>query len=175
MGTYQSGYRFIVLHLGGGSHGPIYRDRHPPEFQQFEPMCTDADVANKCSLEQIYNSYDNTILYVDHVLGQVMQTLDQSRVPYVFIYLSDHGESLMEDGVMFHGMPPGMALPAEQAQIPLIVKSSVPISIVARAEYRQPDVYDTVLDLFSIQSATVRPGGELHQESLRTARVSVSA
>jgi len=159
VGTYRSGYRFVVLHLGGGSHGPDYRERYPPEFQQFEPMCTDADVANKCSLGQIYNSYDNSILYVDHVLGQVIQTLDQSGVPYVFIYLSDHGESLMEGGVMFHGVPPGMTLPAEQAQIPLIVKSSVPISIVGRAEYRQPDVYDTVLDLFSIQSATFDRAG----------------
>ena len=153
VGEYQSGYRFVVLHLGGGSHGPDYRERYPPEFQRFEPMCTDADVATKCSLDQLYNSYDNSILYVDHVLGQVIQTLDQSGVPYVFIYLSDHGESLMEGGVLFHGVPPGMSLPAEQAQIPLIVKSSVPISIIGRAEYGQPDVYDTVLDLFSIESA----------------------
>jgi lipid A ethanolaminephosphotransferase len=150
--TYQSGYRFIVLHLGGGSHGPVYSDRHPPEFQRFKPMCTDADVAGKCTLEQLYNSYDNTILYVDHVLGQAVQTLDQSGVPYVLIYLSDHGESLMENGVMFHGMPPGMALPEEQAQIPLIVKSSVPISIAERTEYGQPAVFDTILDLFSIES-----------------------
>jgi lipid A ethanolaminephosphotransferase len=152
--TYASGYRFIVLHLGGGSHGPIYSDRHPAEFQQFKPTCNDADVAAKCTIEQLYNSYDNTILYVDHVLGQVVQTLDRSRVPYVLIYLSDHGESLMEGGMMFHGMPPGMALPDEQSQIPLIVKSSVPISIVRRAEYGQPAVFDTVLDLFSIQSKT---------------------
>jgi hypothetical protein len=58
----------------------------------------------------------------------------------------------MEDGLMFHGMPPGMALPKEQAQIPLIVKASVPISIAPRAEYRQPEVFDTVLDLFSIRT-----------------------
>ena len=147
-----SGYDFVVLHLGGGSHGPTYSDRHPPEFQQFKPMCNDADVANRCTLEQLYNSYDNTILYVDHVLGRIVQTLDRSGVPYVFIYLSDHGESLMEDGVMFHGMPPGVALPPAQAEIPLIVKSSVPVSIVERAAYSQPDVFDTVLDLFSIQS-----------------------
>ncbi|MGH8329990.1 MAG: phosphoethanolamine transferase, partial [Pseudomonas fluorescens] len=152
--TYVAGYSFVVLHLGGGSHGPTYGDRHPPEFQQFKPMCDDADVANQCTIEQLYNSYDNTILYVDHVLGRIIQTLDRSGVPYVFMYLSDHGESLLEDGVMFHGMPPGVALPAEQAQIPLIVKSSVPISIIKRAEYPQPDVFDTVLDLFSIQSTT---------------------
>ena len=159
LSTYSSGYRFIVLHLGGGSHGPSYADRHPPEFQQFKPMCTDADVANRCSIEELYNSYDNTILYVDHVLGQVIGTLDTSGVPYVFIYLSDHGESLLEGGMMFHGVPPGVALPAEQAEIPLIVKSSLPISIERRAVYQQPDVFDSILDLFSIQSTPFNRAG----------------
>lgn len=149
---YASGQRFVVLHLGGGSHGPIYKDRYPPEFQEFQPMCNDADVANRCTLEELYNSYDNTILYVDHVLGGIVQTLDASGAPYVLIYLSDHGESLLDEGRMFHGMPPGMALPPEQAQVPLIVKANVPISIVERPEYTQPDVYDTVLDLLSIET-----------------------
>lgn len=159
LGSYQSGYRFVVLHLGGGSHGPVYSDRHPPEFQQFNPMCNDADVANRCTVEEIYNSYDNTILYADHVLGEILQSLDRSGAPYVFIYLSDHGESLMDEGRMFHGMPPGVPLPPEQAQIPLIVASSVPISIAKRAEYRQPDVFDTVLDLFSIQTSMFDKAG----------------
>lgn len=150
--SYASGQRFIVLHLGGGSHGPIYKDRYPPEFRKFQPMCDDADVANRCTLEQLYNSYDNTILYVDYVLGGIVRSLDASGAPYVLIYLSDHGESLLDDGRMFHGMPPGMGLPPEQAEVPLIVKSSVPISIVPRAEYTQPDVYDTVLDLLSIET-----------------------
>lgn len=162
--TRAPGYGFVVLHLGGGSHGPTYGDRHPPEFKKFEPMCNDADVANRCTLEQLYNSYDNTILYVDYVLGQIVQTLDRSGVPYVFIYLSDHGESLMEDGVMFHGMPPGVTLPKEQAEIPLIVKASVPISIAKRDAYGQPDVFDTVLDLFSIRSAKFDRSGSFIQK-----------
>ncbi|MEQ1581304.1 MAG: phosphoethanolamine transferase domain-containing protein [Steroidobacteraceae bacterium] len=159
LGTYRSGYRFVVLHLGGGSHGPNYNERVPAEFRQFKPTCDDADVAAKCSLEQLYNSYDNTILYVDHVLGKSIDALERSKVPYVFIYLSDHGESLMEHGVMFHGVPPGMALPEGQAQIPLIVKSSVPVSIAKRAEYGQPDVFDSVLDLLSIQSTKFDKAG----------------
>jgi lipid A ethanolaminephosphotransferase len=150
--TFASGYRFVVLHLGGGSHGPIYSARHPPEFRHFAPLCDEADVANQCTVEQLYNSYDNTILYADYVLGEIIRRLDHSSVPYVFIYVSDHGESLLEQGRLFHGMPPGIPLPAEQAQVPLIVKSSVLISIVKRPEYFQPDVFDTVLDLFSIQS-----------------------
>jgi lipid A ethanolaminephosphotransferase len=159
LATYKSGYRFVVLHFGGGSHGPIYADRHPPEFQQFKPMCTDADIASQCTLEEVYNSYDNTILYVDHVVSLAIHALERSGVPYVFIYLSDHGESLLEDGMMFHGVPPGMSLPAEQADIPLIVKSSVPVSITPRAVYQQGDVFDSVLDLFRIQAANFDRAG----------------
>ncbi len=159
LAKYVSGYRLVVLHLGGGSHGPKYVDRYPAEFQQFKPMCNDADVVSRCTPEEVYAAYDNSILYVDHVLGQVIQGLDGSRVPYVLIYLSDHGESLMEGGRIFHGMPPGVQLPAEQAEIPLIVKASVPISVVPRAEYRQQDVFDTVVDLLSIRTPLFDTGG----------------
>lgn len=152
LATYRTGPRLVVLHLGGGSHGPLYRDRHPPEFARFEPSCGDADVANRCSLEQLYNSYDNTIAYADFVVAGALERLERSGLPYVFIYLSDHGESLMEEGRMFHGTPPGVRLPPEQAEIPLIVKASVPIRILEREEYRQQDVFDTVLDLLAIES-----------------------
>lgn len=175
LGTYVSGSRFVVLHLGGGSHGPLYRERHPPEFELLQPVCRDADVANECTLEELHNSYDNTILYADHVLGRILQTLDRSGAPYVFIYLSDHGESLMEEGRMFHGMPPGIALPPEQAQIPLIVKSSVPVSILERDEYSQQDVYDTVLDLFAIQTPLFDTDGSFIKRQSEPPAASVTA
>jgi hypothetical protein len=75
---------------------------------------------------------------------------------------------------MFHGMPPGMSLPAEQAEIPLIVKSSIPISIVQRAAYQQGDVFDTVLDLFSIQSQTFDKAGSFINKSTQTTLASGS-
>ena len=151
--SYSTGYRFVVLHLGGGSHGPLYGDRHPSEFRRFIPTCNDADVANKCTVEELYNSYDNTIVYVDHVLGEALQVLDSAGVPYVFIYLSDHGESLMEEGRLFHGVPPGMPLPPEQAAIPIIVKASIPVAIAEGSQLHQWQVFDSILDLFSIESA----------------------
>ncbi|MFT4608863.1 MAG: lipid A ethanolaminephosphotransferase [Chitinophagales bacterium] len=155
LNAYESGYNFIVLHFGGGSHGPSYVDRHPVEFQKFEPQCLEADVVNHCTKEQLYNSYDNTILYVDYVVSETIKRLDESKKPYVFIYLSDHGESLLEGGRIFHGMPPGISLPPEQAEIPLLIKSSIPISIEARDEYDQTAVFDSILDLFSIQTPTL--------------------
>lgn len=152
LANYQSGQRLIVLHLGGGSHGPLYYKRHPPEFQVFQPQCQEADILGHCTREELYNAYDNTLLYVDFVLSEIIKSLEHSRVPYVLIYMSDHGESLLENGLIFHGMPPGIPLPPEQAEVPLIVKSSVPISVQKRDEYTQQDVFDTVLDLLSIKT-----------------------
>ena len=151
LNTYKSGQKLIVLHLGAGSHGPLYKTRYPKEFQKFNPQCTSSDVMNNCTKEELYNSFDNTMLYVDYVVSSVIDTLEDSKVPYVFMYLSDHGESLLEEGRVFHGMPPGVALPYEQAHIPLIVKSSIPIKVLKRDEYKQQDLYDTILDLFSIE------------------------
>ncbi len=151
LSSYKSGKRFIVLHMGGGSHGPSYKNRHPKEFQRFNPQCLEADIFNNCSKEELYNSYDNTILYVDYVVDKTIKTLDDSGVPYIFIYLSDHGESLMENGNIFHGMPPGISLPAEQAHVPLIIKSSIPIHIKKFTKYYQQDIFSTILDLLSIK------------------------
>lgn len=149
--SYKSGYRLVLLHLGGGSHGPNYQLRYPVNFQKFTPICSDPDVIKNCTKEELYNSYDNTILYVDTVLNNIIQELDQSKIPYVFIYISDHGESLLEEGRVFHGMPIGIKLPPEQAEIPLIVKSSDLIQIKKRPEYLQNNIFDTVTSLFSIE------------------------
>ena len=153
LNEYKSGFRFIVLHLGGGSHGPSYHERYPPEFQKFTPICKDADVINKCSPQELFNTFDNTILYVDYVVGNIIKTLDSSKKKFVFFYLSDHGESLLENGRIFHGMPPGMELPEEQAKIPLLIKSSISISIKKQQEYSQQEVFDTILELFNIETA----------------------
>ena len=149
--TYKKGQKFVVLHLGAGSHGPLYNTRYPKEFQQFNPQCKSADVMNNCTKEELYNSFDNTILYVDYVVSNIIDTLEDSKLPYVFIYLSDHGESLLENDRVFHGMPPGITLPEEQAHIPLLIKASIPINIIKKDEYKQQDVYDTILDLLSIE------------------------
>ncbi len=151
LNSYTNGKKLIVLHFGDGSHGPIYPDRFPKEFGIFTPQCKHADVMNKCTKEELYNAYDNTILYIDTLLSKSIDMLEKTKKPYVIIYLSDHGESLLENGRVFHGMPPGIDLPYEQAHIPLLVKASIPIQIVKRKEYTQQDVYDTVLDLLSLE------------------------
>ncbi|GAK85456.1 predicted membrane-associated metal-dependent hydrolase [Vibrio ponticus] len=115
-----SGNRMLALHLIG-SHGPTYYKRYPKEMAFFQPDCPRADIEN-CSEEQIINSYDNSIRYTDFVLSQLIERLVKLEDKYntALIYLSDHGESLGEDGLFLHGAPYAIA-PKYQTHVPLIV------------------------------------------------------
>lgn len=115
----------IVLHQLG-SHGPSYYLRYPEKFRRFKPDCRTAELM-KCSVEEITNAYDNTILYTDHVLASVARLLEkhQNDISGAMIYMSDHGESLGENGIYLHGAPYAIA-PREQTQVPFVTWFSKP-------------------------------------------------
>ena len=74
---------------------------------RFQPTCVSRQFSN-CTNQQIVNSYDNTILYTDHVLAELIEMLRGIGVKgfdTAMIYVSDHGESLGEKGLYLHGMP----------------------------------------------------------------------
>lgn len=109
----------IALHLIG-SHGPTYSRRYPPEFRKFTPDCPRSDIEN-CTQEQLVNTYDNTLLYTDYLVSQVIEKAKQYQDKYnvAVIYLSDHGESLGENGLYLHGTPYSVA-PAQQTHVPML-------------------------------------------------------
>lgn len=115
----QSGDVLIVLHQMG-SHGPAYFKRYPAEFEYFKPSCQSNELAS-CSLEEINNAYDNSIRYTDYFLSQVIALLKANTPKYetAMLYISDHGESLGENGMYLHGMP-RMFAPQEQLKVPII-------------------------------------------------------
>jgi lipid A ethanolaminephosphotransferase len=82
---------FIVLYLVG-SHGP-YRYRYPKEFAIFD---------NDNSYTKIQNEYDNSLLYTDYVLSEIIK-LFNTQTPAFIYYVADHGESLGENGIIGHG------------------------------------------------------------------------
>ena len=110
----------VVLHQKG-SHGPSYFERYPPEFRRFTPTC-ESNELDDCTREEIINTYDNSILYTDHNLGEVINVLRerQDRLDSAMLYVSDHGESTGEKGMYLHGAPLFMA-PREQTQIPMVL------------------------------------------------------
>lgn len=117
--TSQKNKMLIVLHTST-SHGPAYTTRYPPEFELFKPVCNTVEMS-KCPHDQLMNAYDNTIVYTDYLLSEVIGQL-QSLTDWksCMIYVSDHGESLGEKNLYMHGVPMSVA-PAEQYEIPFIV------------------------------------------------------
>lgn len=110
----------IVLHQMG-NHGPAYFKRYPEAFAQFTPACQTNELS-ACSQEEISNAYDNAILYTDYFLSEVTTFLSDNTSEFetLMLYVSDHGESLGENGLYLHGAPYSFA-PDEQVDVPMIV------------------------------------------------------
>lgn len=89
---------FFVLHTMG-SHVK-YNQRYPQEFEEFTPAIKETDGYSILSLknkDKVINAYDNTILYTDYVLSQLIQILQQQNGICGLVYISDHGENLLDD------------------------------------------------------------------------------
>ena len=111
--------QLIVLHQMG-SHGPAYFKRSKAPYQPFQPTCN-SNAIQGCSTEELKNSYDNSIVYTNHVLAQIIETLkQQTQYQTGFWYLSDHGESTGEHGLYLHGAPYSMA-PTQQTHVPMLM------------------------------------------------------
>ncbi|HEY8608030.1 MAG TPA: sulfatase-like hydrolase/transferase [Noviherbaspirillum sp.] len=104
-----------------GSHGPAYFLRYPASMQKFAPACRNKDLG-ACSAEELRNAYDNTIHYTDHLLSTMIAMLarDAAQTDSALIYVSDHGESLGENGLFLHSAPYASA-PEEQKRIPFML------------------------------------------------------
>lgn len=109
----------VVLHTMG-SHGPTYYERYTDQDRTFTPTC-DTNEINRCSKEQLVNTYDNTIVYVDRFIDRVIGRLEKrDDLESAVLYVSDHGESLGENGVYLHGTPYGIAT-KEQTRVPMVM------------------------------------------------------
>jgi glucan phosphoethanolaminetransferase (alkaline phosphatase superfamily) len=98
--------KLIVLHTLGNHWN--YSHRHPKEFDKWHPSLFGienpayTDLAMK---EQLNNSYDNSILYTDWFLSQVIDELKASDQMATMMYVSDHGQTLYDGScnLAFHG------------------------------------------------------------------------
>jgi len=110
----------LVMHQMG-SHGPAYFKRSPADLKPFQPECRSNQLQD-CERQQVVNGYDNTIVTTDRLLARSIAWLQTqgSRFDTGMLYVSDHGESLGENGLYLHGMPYAMA-PKEQTHVPMIL------------------------------------------------------
>ncbi|MCT7506256.1 phosphoethanolamine--lipid A transferase [Aliarcobacter cryaerophilus] len=151
----------IVLHQMG-NHGPAYYKRYPKEFEKFTPVCKTNQLEN-CTQEEISNAYDNSILYTDYFLSKAINFLKKYSKTHEagLLYLSDHGESLGENGIYLHGMPYAIA-PKEQTRVASLIwlddgkmaheynKSQIKEN--RDKAYSHDNLFSTILGLFEVKT-----------------------
>ncbi|RKG46336.1 phosphoethanolamine--lipid A transferase [Acinetobacter cumulans] len=164
--------RLIVLHQVG-SHGPAYYARATPEFQKFKPTC-DTNAIQGCTQDALINSYDNSIVYTDHILSEVIQSLKaNSKYQTGFWYLSDHGESTGEYGMYLHGAPYAMA-PSQQTHVPMIMWFSAEwkahqaanVSCLSQQKSKvlsQDNLFPSLLSILGVQTQVIDAKNDMLQ------------
>lgn len=175
--TKTSGDQLIVLHTKG-SHGPSYYKRTPPEFKPFLPECAQDNVQD-CSQQEIANAYDNTIFYTDYLLAKLIEMLEKQDFATAMIYLSDHGESLGENGIYLHGLPYALA-PAEQTHVPMVFWASdkfyqekhidhTALYNVRHDNFSHDNLFHSIIGLFDLKTKIYNPDLDLFARPRHTA------
>ena len=152
---------FIILHQMG-NHGPAYYKRYPKEFEKFTPVCK-SNQLEECTKEEVSNAYDNAILYTDYFLSKAINFLKKYSKTHEagLLYLSDHGESLGENGIYLHGMPYAIAPKAQTHVASLIwldngqMAHEYDINKIKQnkdKEYSHDNLFDTLLGLFEVKT-----------------------
>ena len=101
--------RFIAIHMMG-SHWE-YFNRYPAKFQRFgSSKQLDAlsvvSIVRSNSESALVDAYDNSLLYTDWFLQQIIEQARELTVPATVTYFPDHGEELqLLDGQVGHGLP----------------------------------------------------------------------
>lgn len=90
--------QLVVVHTLGSHFN--YRQRYPDQFDIFRPSPSpDAPVPydDWAYRDALNNAYDNSILYTDYFLSEVISELKSSGRPLTaMLYVSDHGEDLFD-------------------------------------------------------------------------------
>ena len=86
--------KFIVVHLLGTHMN--YKYRYPADYARFVDR-QGAPAALSDDQVEVYNSYDNAVLYNDYVVSSLIKGFANSDPNGFLVYLSDHGEEVFDE------------------------------------------------------------------------------
>lgn len=147
--------QFISMHMIG-SHW-WYENRYSDEFRKFNPVIKSKYIPS-LKEENLLNSYDNTIVYLDYFLDELIKRVDKNNDSSIVMYVSDHGESLGENGKWLH------AQEAEACKNPAMIvwysdrfKNKYPEYVASLNENATKKIttdffYHSVIDFYKIEN-----------------------
>ena len=141
----------FTLHMIG-SHW-WYEDKYTDEFRKFAPV-VDSKYIPSMTKDQMINSYDNTILYLDNFLDTIIKILERQNGPAVMIYIADHGEALGEDGKWLHSHYESLTNPGMIVWYSNSFKEKYSKKVNTLIERKEESIttdviYHSVLDIFN--------------------------
>jgi len=173
----RPGDRVVVLHQLG-NHGPSYYLRYPQRLQRYTPACQNAELG-RCTRPEIVNAYDNAVLYTDEFIARTIHFLQAQSATRdtALIYVSDHGESLGENGLYLHGVPYAIA-PKMQTKVPMVMWLSpalaagqgIDVACMKRhasAPASHDNLFHTVLGLMQVHTGEYQPRLDLFRGCTR--------
>jgi len=167
----QDGRQFIVVHLLG-SHFD-YSERYPPEFDHFRSSQkipgNPGESPHASGIESTNDSYDNSIRYTDHILGEIIETVQSLQTSALVAYFSDHG---VDPSVGACRSTNGARRSEEAYRVPLFVwlsarqRTLTPdywqrLTANTHQPYTTRALYSTLLELASINIEGGRPAENL--------------
>ncbi len=159
-----------------GSHGPAYYKRSPEKLKRFLPECKSEELTN-CTKSEIINAYDNSLLITDRLVSQAVRLLrSHKELDSSMMYVSDHGESLGDNGIYLHGLPNWLA-PKEQRHIPWIVWPSGTFEMTGNntdANISHDNFSHTVLGYFNVETSLYNASLDLTQFNERYVNASTT-
>lgn len=153
--------RLIVVHMAG-SHWQ-YDAHYPEKFRKFTPTCGDKD-PDRCTAEEIRNSYDNSLLYTDYVVGELLRRTAAGRS--IVFYVSDHGEALGENDRYLHyrgSRDLNMRNAATFVWVSSAFAAAFPEKVAALRENRRrrlahDNIFHSLLDCAGVEAPYIDPG-----------------
>ena len=154
-----------------GNHGPAYYKRYTKEYEKFQPVCK-TNQLEQCKKQSIANAYDNALLYTDNFLDATIELAQKYKsADTAVLYMSDHGESLGENGIYLHGLPYFIA-PDAQKHIGSFLwldeafkKDLNMTKIISKKDKKLSHDYlfHTLLGLFGVKTKVYEPSLDLTQ------------
>ena len=149
----QNPKQLIILHTIG-SHW-WYNSHFTEEFTRYKPIIRSRVISSNTPQEMI-NSYDNTVLYTDYLVAEVITRLRDKNA--ILIFQSDHGELLGEGGKWLHAAE-GLQLHQPAVFVWMSEKYKLKnhekfefLKQNASKRYRSDFLFHSILDAANIQS-----------------------
>lgn len=132
----------IFIHLMGNHVG--YYNRYPEQFQHYADTLNVFEFGNQNYTELFVNHYDNSVLYNDKQIEDIIRICDDTEEFSAGLYFSDHGEDVLLNKSHNSGQ-----FTYSMTEIPMIFWASETYSL--NNEELVQSLYDNKNKLFSIE------------------------